>query len=254
MNGNVPEVDVVILTWNDGELLDRAVRSVLDSDGVEVAVVVVDNGSTEPVAFPHDPQVRVLRNEQNRGVAPGRNQGVRVGTAPVVCILDSDARLRPAALREMLDVLEEEARAGLVAPVFVGQRPEESAGIAPTFRRKVLRGLNLRADYDGVERDPDARWWPVDFAIGACQVFRRSAFEAVGGLDETYFYGPEDVDFCLRLRVAGWRILQVRTAECEHPPRRRFRGLASAKGRAHAMAVARHLWRHRRFRRLAGAP
>ena len=49
----------------------------------------------------------------------------------------------------------------------------------------------------------------VDFAIGACQVFRRAAFDAVGGVDDTAAFGPEDVDFCLRIRDAGWRVLQV---------------------------------------------
>jgi GT2 family glycosyltransferase len=134
---------------------------------------------------------------------------------------------------------------GLTAPVFDGQCPEASAGRAPTLGRKFSRALNrtdvyARTPGQGVDARCD-----VDFAIGACQVFRREAFDAVGGLDESAAFGPEDVDFCLRVRAAGWRIVQVLGAGCDHPPRRAFKGLATARGLKHAGAVARHLWRHR---------
>ena len=52
-------------------------------------------------------------------------------------------------------------------------------------------------------------------------LFRRQTFNLVGGFDEWYFHGPEDVDFCLRIREAGLRIQQVTSASCEHTPRRR---------------------------------
>jgi GT2 family glycosyltransferase len=85
----------------------------------------------------------------------------------------------------------------------------------------------------------------VDFAIGACQLFRRSAWEEVGGIDESYFYGPEDVDFCLRLRRRNFRIVQVADALCDHPPRRRNRRLLTIRGLRHAGAVTRYLIRRR---------
>jgi len=135
----------------------------------------------------------------------------------------------------------------LTAPVFIDQAPEASAGRAPTVWMKVSRALNLRAKYEPVTEVDGT--WDVDFAIGACQLFRRSAYDAVDGLDERYFYGPEDVDFCLRLREAGFGIVQVRAARCEHPPRRRNKKLLTRRGLQHGVAVTRHLWRHRSFRR-----
>lgn len=239
-------VDVVILAWNDGELLDSAVASALASVGVDVTVTVVDNGSDEPVPPHPDPRVTVARSDHNLGVAAGRNRGVRLGKAPVVCILDSDARLEPECLGRLAEELLSAPEIGLVAPVFVGQAPEDSGGRAPGLAVKAARALNLRADYRS-SRSPEDRAWDVDFAIGACQMFRRAAYEAVDGIDERYFYGPEDVDFCLRLREAGNRVRQVGDAACHHPPRRRFRNLATRRGVQHATAVVRHLWRHRRF-------
>ncbi|MDP9006628.1 MAG: glycosyltransferase family 2 protein [Actinomycetota bacterium] len=240
-----PRVDVVILTWNDGRLLDAAVASALGSVGVEVAVVVVDNGSEVPAVVADDERVVVLRNSHNRGVAAGRNQGVAVGVAPYVCFLDSDARLAPDCLAALVGAIADDPRAALTAPVFAGQPPEASAGVAPSLALKAARALSLRETYHPVRGEGPS--WDVDFAIGACQLVRREALEAVGGLDESYFYGPEDVDVCLRLRRAGWRVVQVASASCEHPPRRRFRRLLTRRGAQHAWAVGRHLWRHRSF-------
>ena len=239
------DVDVVILTWNDGELLAQAIASVLASSGANPRTIVVDNGSSPPAEVPVG--VTLLRNEQNRGVAPARNQGVGAGDAPYVCLLDSDAVLSSNALELMARKLDADADVGLVAPVFAGQLPSAGAGPNYTVFRKVLRALNVSSHYDRGAAFADGER-DVDFAIGACQVFRRSAFDAVDGLDESYFYGPEDVDFCLRLRESGWRIVQLENAVVEHPPRRRNKRLLTKRGLQHGWAVARHCWRHRHFR------
>ena len=251
-----PRVAVVILTWNDGELLDAALASALASTGVDVEVVVVDNGSEPPATVAADPRVRLLRNEANRGVAAARNQGVEATNAPLVLFLDSDARLGPDTLEHLCRPLAASPDVALVAPVFDGQLPQASAGRAPSLGRKVARVLDLTAAYAPAgRRGPGDPAWDVDFAIGACQLVRRTAFDEVGGLDEDFFYGPEDVDFCLRLREAGWRVVQVAGAGCHHPPRRRHRRLLTKAGARHAWAVSRHLWRHRGYRRpAAGRP
>lgn len=240
-----PLVDVVILSWNDGELLDLAVRSALGSDGVSVRVVVVDNGSREAVGPFDDDRVTVVRNPTNLGVAAGRNRGVHLGRSPYVLLLDSDAALAPASLRRMVEVLDADPSLGLVGPVFEGQVPEASAGRAPTLQTKLRRVSGRSSTYEPTRRDGDV--WPVDVVIGACQCFRRVAYDSVGGIDERYFYGPEDVDFCMRLREIGWGVAQVDRAPVLHPPRRRNRSLFSRRGLSHAWAVSRFLWRHRHY-------
>lgn len=247
MMTSLPNVDVVVLTWNDGPLLADALRSALDSSGVAVSIIVVDNGSDPPATVPGDPRIRLERNAVNRGVAPARNQGVDGGTALFVCLLDSDARLEATALRCMVDILVADEGVAVVGPVFVGQPPEASAGKAPTVRTKLARVLDLRSTYVAPNRRGPV--CEVDFCVGACQVIRRRAWDAVGGLDESYFYGPEDVDFCLRLREAGWRVVQTSDAAVHHPPRRRYKRVLTRRGLEHAWAVTRHQWRHRNFAR-----
>lgn len=241
MNG--PEVDVVILTWNDGDLLRQAVDSAFSAEGVSVNVIVVDNGSDPPAEC--GPGIRLLRNEVNIGVARGRNQGVAAGSAELVCLLDSDARLEPATLSALVRPILDGSGVGLTAPVFTGLRPAESGGRAPGLARKLLRIAGLTNRYAPTGRSYGGAGNDVDFVIGACQVFPRRLWEDVGGIDETYFYGPEDVDFCLRIRRAGLRVVQVTNARCHHPPRRRNRQLLSRRGMRHARAVAYYLARRR---------
>ncbi len=224
-------------------MLVEAVDSALTSQGVDVTVTVVDNGSQPPATVVDDPRVVLIRNETNRGVAPGRNQGVATGRAPLVCLLDSDARLEPDTLLSLSRLTT--GGTGLAAPVFHGQIPEASGGRAPGAARKACRALGLSSRYGSMRPSERPPCWTVDFAIGACQLFRREAFDAVGGLDDSIFYGPEDVDFCLRLRASGWRVVQTSHVGCHHPPRRRNRRILTRRGLAHAVAVMRHLRRHR---------
>lgn len=249
---NAPTIDVIILTWNDGDLLQRAIDSVRHSTGVSVRCTVVDNGSDVPATARLGPDDEVIRLVANAGVAAGRNVGVLAGRAPLVCFLDSDAVLHPSALSTLAGVLEPSCAIGLAAPVFTGQQPTDSGGLAPTLGRKMGRLIGRTSAYEaGSEHDGLI---DVDFVIGACQLFRRSAFQQVGGLDERYFYGPEDADFCMRLRLAGWRVVQVPAAGCEHPPRRRNRRILSVSGARHAGAVMRFLWRHRSYRQRVPDP
>jgi GT2 family glycosyltransferase len=100
-----------------------------------------------------------------------------------------------------------------------------SCRLFPTVGDKIARRLPLaviRARRRAVEMaDWDhAAIREVDYVIGACQVIRRAALSQVGFLDEHIFYGPEDVDLCLRLQKADWRIVYNPEAVVIHQERR----------------------------------
>ena len=239
------EVDVIIITWDDPpEMLEAAVASARASLDVTVHVLVLDNGSTL-AAVPLDGVAVWKRSNTNLGVAPGRNRAAALGSSRVICFLDSDAALLPEALSRLIVALDDR-RVGVVAPVYVGQAPQASGGRRPGWLRKLARGLGVTRLYGATARD--GREWDVDFAIGACLVLRRADFERLGGFDASYFYGPEDVELCLRVGDAGLAVRQVGDALCLHPARRRFRWPFSRRGAAHALAIARHLHRRRRVR------
>lgn len=243
IDGPIPGVDVVILTWNDGELLDAAIGSVERSEAVDTRIIVVDNGSRIPAVV--SPEVTLIRLESNLGVAAGRNIGIRAGRHPLVCVLDSDAQLGPRSLRNLLDHLQS-GQAALAVPCYHQQTPTASAGAAPDLADKARRVLGRTNQYRPLGR-PGVGHWPVDFGIGACQLFRRDIYEAVGGIDELFFYGPEDVDFCLRVKQAGGAVIQVSGEPVLHPPRRIHRRPLNRRGLAHGWAVVAYYRRHHRW-------
>ena len=97
------EVSVVVPTHDRPALARRAVASVLAQEGVDVEVIVVDDGSAEPFAGPADPRVTVLRNAAPQGVAAARNAGLAAAHAPWVALLDDDDFWAPRKLRTQLD-------------------------------------------------------------------------------------------------------------------------------------------------------
>ena len=230
----LPSIDVVILTWNDPDLADAAISAATRSEGVVVHLHVVDNGSVVP--YRAQPPLNLIRRPSNEGVAAGRNAGARAGTAPLICFIDSDAVVAPTALSKLSSSLTDPG-VGMAVPVFSGQRPETSAGARPSVLRKVGRGLGLTKQYR--RTGGPGPIWEVQFGIGACQMLRRPVFESVGGLDARYFFGPEDIDFCDRVRAAGWKIVQVEGADVMHYARRSHRNLLTRRGVRHAVALAR---------------
>ncbi len=90
-----PELSIVIPTHDRPGLLRAAVESALRQD-LEVEVIIVDNGSPEPVALAGDPRLRVLRHERSQGGSAARNLGARAAVAPWVMWLDDDDELLAA--------------------------------------------------------------------------------------------------------------------------------------------------------------
>ena len=209
-------------------------------------VLVLDNGSETPFQAPQgDERVEVTRSPVNLGVAAGRNRlAASSAGADLICFLDSDAELRPGCVTQLAGVMSSDPNIAIAGPVFDRGNAEQTAGLEPSALRKIARGLGLTSRYrypgpfvDGVRE--------VEFLIGACQMVRRVAFEEAGGYDDSIFFGPEDLDLCVRLRKKGWRVVQVAPALATHEPRRSHRNLLTRKGRRHARAVLRYYWLQR---------
>lgn len=260
-------LSTVILTWNSGRHVGRALTSLAgETEGVPVEVIVIDNGSTDDSVRAVQatmPQARLVRNRTNLGVARARNQGLEVAVGEFVLFLDSDAELMPGSMPAMLGFMEHHPRAGVVGPKLVA--PDGSVQFScrrfPTLPGKVLRqfppsvraGAGWLADEEMRDLDRTVAH-PVDYVIGACQLIRRSAIDAVGRLDERMFYGPEDVDFCLRVWKAGWEVYYVPSAVVVHHEQRMARRPSMLTLR-HGMALAYYFWKHRYlWRRPALAP
>lgn len=257
-----PWLSVVVLTWNSSGDLLRCIRSIERCDGGGVELIVVDNGSNASHAERlaralGGTSVRLLRCDHNVGVAGGRNLGLSAARGRYLSILDDDCVVTKGALSAMTGHLDEHRSVGVVGPRIVGfdGALQLSARRVPGVRSMLFNRPPLNRvwpDHPEVRRylmadAPHDRVLEVDYVLGACQVFRREVWERLGPLDEGIFYGPEDADWCLRVRDAGWQVHYVPQAVVFH----HYRRLAAANplGRhqlSQLTGLARFFYRNRR--------
>jgi N-acetylglucosaminyl-diphospho-decaprenol L-rhamnosyltransferase len=203
-------VDVVVVSYNSGEHLRECVAPLALLEGVNVVVVdnASDDGCLESVA---DLAVERVELTANVGFASGCNAGARWGSAPAILFLNPDARIDEASLRRLEQALGRDPGVAAAAPKIVGGdgRVEYSQRRFPALRSTFARAFFLHRVAPGLDelvRDPSAYDEPgsPDWVSGACLLVRRTAFESVGGFDESFFLYGEDIDLARRLRDSGF--------------------------------------------------
>ena len=219
-----PAVTAVIVNWNAGDDLLRCVGCLKGIEGrLQLDVVVVDNASTDGSPDALDTfgdGVRLVEMGGNFGFGRGVNRGVETSAAPYVLVLNPDVTVAPDAVERLLDYLEANDRVGVVGPRLVDRRgrAQLSCGEAPRLTGEICRKFLLHLVFPflkfgcRVSRGPASVGW----VTGACFLMRRSAFVAVGGMDDAIFMYYEDVDLCLRLGRAGWSVAYLPEAYAFH--------------------------------------
>ena len=217
---------IVVVTWNSAEVIGTCLDACLRLPGVEVAVV--DNASTDDTVAEvrKRPAVRLAANVVNRGFAAGVNQGISMLDCPSVLILNPDAV--PVSGVEGMSEAVLEKGVGAAGGMLLGPdgAPQQGFHVRSfptpwTLAFEVL-GLNRLFPWNPVNRAYRVQTGAdgvqaVDQPAGAFLMVNREAWERIGGFDEGF--SPvwfEDVDYCLRLTNAGYRIIYVPSAKARH--------------------------------------
>lgn len=219
-----PDVDVVIVAHDSGELLERAVASV-ERQVAPGRVVVVDaesaDGSVAAMAALH-PAVCVIPSP-NRGFAASNNVGIAATSGEYVLLLNPDAELEDGGLAPLVTRMRANRTAAIVGPKVVdpdGTLQDGSFGRFPTLGRTLILHLNrfVHAISRGVFRPRPTipGTLPVDWVTGACMLVRRSAIEKAGAMDEGFFLYYEDVEWCHRMHDNGYTVLIEPVTACVH--------------------------------------
>jgi GT2 family glycosyltransferase len=250
-------VSVVILTWNSARWLPDCLASVVPqvlSLGGEL--IIVDNGSTDAsleLVRKLAPSAILIANRRNRGVAPARNQGIRASRGFYIVLLDVDTRVPAGTLAHLTTYMDTNPSIGILGPklVYPDGTLQYSCRRYPTLGTKLLRRLPRGAGERFLWYEQYRDWdhsspRDVDYVIGACQVIRRQVLDQTGLLDEAMFYGPEDVDLCLRARLCGWRVVYYPYAQVVHCEERVTRRQPLSRlNYLHARALIRYFAKHR---------
>jgi N-acetylglucosaminyl-diphospho-decaprenol L-rhamnosyltransferase len=253
----VPAADlsIIIVSWNTRALLLRCLMALpAATDGLRVETIVVDNGSTDgtPEAVRAQfPTVQLIEPGRNLGFAGGNNRGLAAAAGRMVCLLNPDTEPRPGALAALVACLDAQPTVGAAGPRLLNpDGSEQAVGFRfPTLAQIALDFFALGGRFAASRlngrypHQPRDRAFPIDFPLGACIVARREAVAATGPLDEGYFMYSEEVDWCRRLRAAGWEIVCLPTAEVVH------RGGQSTAQASALMFVELHRSRLRYYRR-----
>lgn len=260
------DLSVVIITYNALPLLRRCVESVRSTvRKISYEIIVIDNGSADGTAdwLREHKEIRAIYNPCNRGVAPARNQGLMAAQGKYFLILDVDTEVQQYALDTLVWEMESRPKVGLGAPMLVGADGslQHTCRRYPTIFSKLYRRIPFSFAEKKLEEELLKDWdhgsaREVDYVIGACQIIRREASNQVGLLDDKIFYGPEDIDYCLRMWKAGWKVMYFSAARVKHLEQRITRRLLSTVTLRHALGLVHFFWKYKYLtntRKLPGA-
>jgi len=211
---NAPLVSIVILNWNGKKLLQKFLPFVLESTYVNKRIIIVDNASTDDsIAFlkVQFPMVEILINVSNEGFAKGYNTALKLVQSDYYILLNNDVEVTPGWIEPVIALMESDVTIAACQPKIMCYKNRnyfEFAGACggwmdnlgyPFARGRVFDVLEKDyGQYDTAE--------PCFWASGAALFVKATCYHAVGGLDEFFFAHQEEIDFCWRLQLAGYKV------------------------------------------------
>lgn len=209
-----PAVTVVILAYGAEQWLEESVKSVLASSGVDVELVLVDNGcTTDAVTKVRDlDRLRVLTPGENTGFSGGCNRGAELAAGEFLVFVNSDAVIEPDVLTKLVAAVGEPGVGMAMASIRLAEDPDtiNSAGNPLHYVGMSWSGGHGRPATEFAERRP------VLGGSGCCFAIRRALWEELDGFAEEYFAYFEDTELSLRLWHRGLTPLYVPDAVVRH--------------------------------------
>lgn len=226
------DVSIIIANYNTANYLDTCLSSVKDSGSPSLSfeIIVIDNASTDgsiDLVRANHPDVVVVSNDRNVGFSAANNQGLRRARGRLILFLNPDTIVPRQALKTMVHFMDSTPAAGATTcrVELPDGRLDDGAhrgfpspwnalcyfsGVYKLFpRSRLLTGYTLGwMDTAAVHE--------IDALVGAFMLVRREAGDQAGWWDEDYFFYGEDLDFCFKLKQAGWKIMYVPDVSITH--------------------------------------
>jgi len=215
-----PLVSIVTVNYNQPELTCALLKSIDQQDYCAVQVIVIDNGSRQNPANIIQtlfPETIFIRSEKNLGFAGGNNLALPVATGDYLFFVNNDAEITPGCIDTLTKHFEQHSGTGIVSPLicYFDQQPEviQYAGMSP------IHPLTARNRTVG-EREPNQGQYQQStqtaYTHGAAMMITRKTLEAVGPMDNGFFLYYEELDWCERIKRAGFEIWMDPCAKVYH--------------------------------------
>jgi GT2 family glycosyltransferase len=214
-------VSIITVNYNQADYTCALLDSIRRQDFRDVEVLVVDNASRDnPAARIAEqyPEVRFIRSEQNLGFAGGNNLAVREARGDLLFFINNDAEITEGCIARMVRFFEEKPRLGIVSPLICYypelQTPNaelQTSNVdliqyAGMTRVHPITARNRTIGNKELDRGQFAEPQPTAYAHGAAMMLRRSVLDEVGPMSEDFFLYYEELDWCERIRRAGWEV------------------------------------------------
>ncbi|OGG46548.1 MAG: hypothetical protein A3F84_18650 [Candidatus Handelsmanbacteria bacterium RIFCSPLOWO2_12_FULL_64_10] len=224
--GSTPDVSVLIVTYQARAFIDHCLKAVKAQTGLTIETIVVDNaspdGTGDHIKRVH-PDVSFTQADENSGFSAGVNRVARQAHGRHLLLLNPDTELRPDTASTLAAYLDTHPEVGAVGPRLANSdgTPQDAAFAYPSLLMHWLEFFPhparlLHTRWNGRLDSRTDEPVEIDHPLGACMLIRRAAWDQVGPLDEGFFMYCEEVDWCMRARDAGWRIMQVPTTTVVH--------------------------------------
>jgi len=218
---DLPKVSVIILNWNGYEVTKACLESLQESNYANLEVILVDNGSDD---FSADKlaqefrEVRLIKNNTNLGFTGGNNIGMRDALdrgAEYLLLLNNDTVVSSDFLKELVRVAENDPKIGILNPKIYFFEPTDMIWYGGGMH-KPWWSFPRHLDY--LKRDSSRNGKPreVSFVTGCACLIKREVVSRVGLLDDTFFFGVEDLDWSIRIVRAGFKAVYVPSAVIWH--------------------------------------
>ncbi len=224
-------ISFVLLTWNSEKTISASIESILSvslQNGIDnFEIYVVDNGSTDGTLqildkYAQDQYVKTIKLNKNCGTTYSRNIALKQVKCEFICIIDSDVVIETWDIKKSLDFIKKNNC--LLAPAlhYPDSSFQNSVKRFPTIVSKLLKltkiflGIGRYADLDFYKEMPFREIANVETAISAFWLFPAFFLKVVGFLDEKIYYSPEDIDYCVRIRKAGYPIYYYPETKAVH--------------------------------------
>lgn len=232
-------LSIIIVNYNVREFLEQALLSLKQAlREILYEIWVVDNASTDgSCAFIRKkfPEIKLIENFENLGFARANNQAISRASGDFICLINPDTIVQEDTFVVLIRFLADHPRVGMVGSKVLNADGSLQAACrrsypTPWVAFTKIVGLSslfpksrLFGRYNLTYLDPD-KISEVEAISGSFMVVRRSVVEIVGGLDESFFMYGEDLDWCYRIRQAGYQIMYVPDTQIIH-----FKGESSKK-------------------------
>jgi GT2 family glycosyltransferase len=232
------DISFVIVNWNTRVLLLHCLASIYQTAAdMDFEVWLVDNASWDGsvvAAKEAYPEIHVIENTRNLGFAAANNLAFAQMRGRYAVLINTDARLRAGAVKNLFDFMEEVPDASMACGQLLNEDGSKQNSIAPfptplslISNETVLR-LLFPQKYPS-KRRRYATPIAVDSCIGACIMVRKSTMDQLGFLDERYFFFLEETDWAYRMKLAGWNVYFVPAAQIFHAQGKTVGGGVSAR-------------------------